>query len=213
MTMGHYIREIRENTAGMNRWEKGEYILSYYWYHILGVIGAVCLILFLIIHFGFREDPPLFTCALVNQEINFSRDEEIEKDFSIDSGIDEERMEINSDFNISYGDLELEGINESSYEKFFFKWQNKELDAVILPESFYRYCREMGGTFRSIAGWDTEGMSVYEDDGEITAVDVEDTLLAEYLDNETGERLLLAFPDSGEHEEVCRHFFDFIKGK
>ena len=33
--MGHYIREIRKNTAGMNRREKGEYILTYYWYHIL----------------------------------------------------------------------------------------------------------------------------------------------------------------------------------
>ena len=116
--MGHYIREIRKNTAGMNRREKGEYILTYYWYHILGMIGAICLILFLIIHFGFREAPPLFTCALVNQEINFTRDEEIEKDFSAVSGIDEKRMEINSDFNIAYGDIEPEGINESSYENF-----------------------------------------------------------------------------------------------
>lgn len=211
--MRHYIRKIRENTAGMSVRNKVEYILTYYWYHILGIAAAVGLVLFLIIHFGFREAPPLFTCAMVNQEINYERDGELEKAFSEASGIDPDRMDINSDFNISYGDTKLEGVNESSYEKFFFKWQNKELDAVILPESFYRYCREMGGTFRSIAGWDTEGMSVYEDDGEITAVDVEDTLLAEYLDNETGERLLLAFPDSGEHEEVCRHFFDFIKGK
>ena len=211
MTMGHYIREIRENTTGMNRWEKGEYILSYYWYHILGVIGAVCLILFLIIHFGFREDPPLFTCALVNQEINFSRDEEIEKDFSIDSGIDEERMEINSDFNISYGDLELEGINESSYEKFFFKWQNGELDAVVLPESFYKYCEELGGTFRNLESWNTEGFVLYEDKGTVTAVEVENTALSQYLENKTGDPLLRAFPDTGQHEEECRAFLDFIR--
>ena len=125
--MRHYIREIRENTSGMSPRGKAEYILTYYWYHILGMVAAVCLILFLIIHFGFREEPPLFTCALVNQEINFTRDEEIEKDFSADSGIDEGRMEINSDFNIAYGNLELEGINESSYEKFFFKWQNNSI--------------------------------------------------------------------------------------
>ena len=125
--MRHYIREIRENTSGMSPRDKAEYILTYYWYHILGVAAAAGLVLFLIIHFGFREDPPLFTCALVNQEINFTRDEEIEKDFSADSGIDEGRMEINSDFNIAYGNLELEGINESSYEKFFFKWQNNSI--------------------------------------------------------------------------------------
>ena len=209
--MRHYIREIKENTAGMSPRGKAEYILTYYWYHILGIAAAVGLVLFLIIHFGFREDPPLFTCAMVNQEINYERDGELEEDFSEASGIDPDRMDINSDFNISYGDTKLEGVNESSYEKFFFKWQNRELDAVILPESFYKYCRELGGTFRSIAGWDTDGMSVYEDGGEATAVDVEDTSLAGYLSNETGERLLLAFPDTGEHEDSCREFLDFIR--
>ena len=53
-------------------------------------------------------------------------------------------------------------------------------------------------------------MSVYEDGGEATAVDVAETSLAGYLDNETGERLLLAFPDTGGHEEACREFLDFI---
>ena len=38
-----------------------------------------------------------------------------------------------------------------------------------------------------------------------------DTSLAGYLDNETGERLLLAFPDTGEHEDSCREFLDFIR--
>lgn len=209
--MRHYIREIRGNTAGMSPRDKTEYILTYYWYHILGVAAAAGLVLFLIIHFGFREAPPLFTCAMVNQEINYERDGELEKDFSEASGIDPDRMDINSDFSISYGDTKLEGVNESSYEKFFFKWQNEELDAVVLPESFYQYCRELGGTFRSIASWDTEGMSVYEDGGEATAVDVAETSLAGYLDNETGERLLLAFPDTGSHEEACREFLDFIR--
>ena len=209
--MRHYIREIRENTAGMNRHEKAEYILTYYWYHLLGVIAAVCLVLFLIIHFGFREDPPLFTCALVNQEINFIRDGQIEKDFSQASGIDEDRMDINSDYNISYGNVKLEGVNESSYEKFFFKWQNKELDAVILPESFYKYCRELGGSFKSLEGWDVEGFTLYEDGENITAVEVENTLLSHYLENETGEKMLLAFPDTGQHEDECKAFLDFIR--
>ena len=72
--MRHYIREIRENTAGMSPRDKAEYILTYYWYHILGIAAAAGLVLFLIIHFGFREAPPLFTCAMVNQEINYERD-------------------------------------------------------------------------------------------------------------------------------------------
>lgn len=210
MDMRKYIREIRKNTAGMERGEKVEYILTYYWYHILGMAATVGLVLFLIIHFGFREDPPLFTCVMVNQEINYARDEEVEEDFSEYSGIDMERMEIDSDYNISYADVKLEGINESSYEKFFFKWQNEELDAVVMPESFYEYCKELGGKFQSLEEWNTEGFSMYEDE-ENAAVYVENTALTRYLENETGEKLLLTFPDTGHHEEECRMFLDFIR--
>lgn len=209
--MRHYIREIRKNTAGMDRRKKAEYILTYYWYHILGLAAAVCLVLFLIIHFGFREEPPVFTCVMVNQEINYARDEKMEEDFSKASGIDAERMEIDSDYNISYADIQLEGINESSYEKFFFKWQNEELDAVVMPESFYEYCTGLGGEFKSLEDWGLEGFVPYEDEGKITAVYAEDTGLSDYIENETGEALLLAFPDTGQHEEECRAFLDFIR--
>lgn len=209
--MKNYMMEIRENTAGMTRQEKAEYILTYYWYHILGILAAAGLVLFLIIHFGFREEPPVFTCAMVNQEINFARDEEMEKDFAGVSGIDKERMEINSDFNISYKDIKLEGVNESSYEKFLFKWQNEELDAVIMPESFYEYCKELGGTFYSLEKWDTQELPVYEDGGVPVAVKAEETGLAEYLENETGEPLLLVFPGTGQHLKECGEFLKFTQ--
>ena len=209
--MRDQIRKIRENTAGMQRQEKAEYILTYYWYHILGLIAAAGLVLFLIIHFGFREDAPLFTCVMVNQEINFTRDEEMEEDFAGVSGIDKERMEINSDYNISYKDTKLEGVNESSYEKFFFQWQNEELDAVIMPESFYEYCKELGGTFYSLDRWDTEGLPLYEDSGVPVAVKAEETGLSDYLENETGETLLLVFPETGQHPEQCGEFLKFTQ--
>lgn len=209
--MRNYIREIRENTAGMQRQEKAEYILTYYWYHILGLAAAVGLVLFLIIHFGFREAPPLFTCVMVNQEINFARDEEMEEGFAGMSGIDKERLEINSDFNISYKDTKLEGVNESSYEKFFFKWQNKELDAVIMPESFFEYCKELGGGFYSLDRWDTEGLPIYASDGVPMAVKAEETGLADYLENGADETLLLVFPDTGQHLEECGEFLKFIQ--
>ena len=210
--MKDYIREIRKNTEGMTGKEKAEYILTYYWYHILGIVAAVGLILFLIIHLGFREEPPLFTCVMVNQKIDQSRDAQMESDFADSSGIEEERIVFDSDFNISYGDTQLEGINESSYEKFFFKWQNQELDAVIMPESFYEYCLSLGGTFRNLEDWDVQGLPLYEDGVETTAVKVEETSLSRYLENETGETLLLAFPTEGQNEEQCRAFLEFLSG-
>ena len=42
-------------------------------------------------------------------------------------------------------------------------------------------------------------------------MEVEDTMLSGYLENETGEKLLLAFPDTGQHEDECRAFLDFIR--
>ena len=137
----------------------------------------------------------------------------MEEEFADSSDIEDERIIFDSDFNISYGDVQLEGINESSYEKFFFKWQNQELDAVIMPESFYQYCKELGGSFRSLDEEEIQGLPVYRDEGKPTAIKAEETCLSKYLDNETGEMLLLAFPDTGKHEKECREFVDFLSGE
>ena len=209
--MRNYIKEIRKNTEGMSGKERAEYILAYYWYHILGAAAVVGLVLFLIIHFGFRDEQPLFTCVMVNQNIDQARDAQMETDFADSSDIEEERIVFDSDFNISYGDIQLEGINESSYEKFFFKWRNQELDAVIMPESFYRYCLDLGGTFRSLENWDVQGLPLYEEGGSPVAVKVEETSLSKYLENKTGETLLLAFPKDGQHEEACGEFLEFLE--
>jgi len=211
--MKNYIREIRKNTEGMTGKERAEYICAYYWYHLLGAAAIFCLVIFLIIHFGFGEEQPLFTCVMVNQRIDQSRDEQMEEEFADSSDIEDERIIFDSDFNISYGDVQLEGINESSYEKFFFKWQNQELDAVIMPESFYQYCKELGGSFRSLDEEEIQGLPVYRDEGTPTAIKAEETCLSKYLDNETGEMLLLAFPDTGKHEKECREFVDFLSGE
>ena len=209
--MRSFLAQIRKNTANMNGREKAEYVLAYYWYHMLGAAAAVCLILFLIMHFGFPKERPVFTCALVNQDINFARDMELEAAFAKRSELPADLLEVDSDFNISYGDVQLEGINESSYVKFFFKWRNQELDAVLMPESFYKYCKELGGAFYSLDQWDVEGLPVYEEAGKAAAIRAEDTGLAKYLRNETGEPLLLVFPDTGRHQEVCGAFLRFIR--
>ena len=209
--MKSYFAKIRENTAGMKGREKADYVLTYYWYHILGFAAALGLVLFLIIHFGFRQAPPVFTCVLVNQDINFARDQELEEAFAKASKLPADRLEIDSDFNLSYGDTQLEGVNESSYEKFFFKWRNQELDAVLMPESFYEYCRELGGSFYSLDQWDTRDLPIYEEPGVPTAIKAEETGLAKYLNNETGEALLLVFPDTGQHQEACGAFLQFLQ--
>lgn len=214
--MKEYLKEIVQDIQGrtekMNREEKWRYIITYYWYHILGIFTVVFLFLFLVIHFGFGEEKPEFTCVMVNQEIDPMRDRELAEAFAGQMGLETDTVVIDSDFNLSYGEVKLEGINESSFEKFFFKWQNDELDAVILPESFYEYCKEAGGTFVNVSQWDTGTLSLYQDkeSGEAAAIRVEDTWLASGIENKTGELLLLSFPSNGEHPDMCQKFLAFL---
>ena len=108
------IREIREHTERMDRKQKLEYILTYYWYHLLFVVVSAGLLILLVRHLFFREPPKAFTCVLVNQTVDYARDEELAADFAAVSGIDPERIEIDSDYIFSYGDVKLEAANESS---------------------------------------------------------------------------------------------------
>lgn len=204
------IDDYKDKTQSMNRQEKMEYTLTYYWYHMLGIVAVIGFILFLILHIKFGMQKPEFTCVLVNQEIDYERDERLAHEIAKELELKDEYVLVDSDFQISYENVKLTGINESSYEKFFFKWQNEEIDAVILPESFYHYCKKAGGTFKNVEELGAAGLSLYEDDGCYRAIYIEDTGLMEVLKSDRKEPLLLAFPDTGQHEEKCNRFITYI---
>ena len=131
------------------------------------------------------------------------------KDFAVSSGLPEEQVVISTDYIFSYGDVVLEGVNESSYEKFFFQWKNQEIDAVIIPESFYLYIKEEGGGFKGLDGKITGEFEVYMDNGICTAVILGKDSFTEKISGKEDEKLLLAFPDNGRHTEECWEFLKF----
>ena len=209
--MKKYIQDICRQTAGMSFQQKLEYIITYYWYHMLGISLAVVLVVFLTVHFAIGEKEPYFSAVLINQPIDYGRDEEMETAFSgYLEGHEDCIVDISSDYNFSYGEVKLEGVNESSYEKFFFRLGGGELDAAIMPESFYRHCLEMDVEFTDLSGMMTGNLPVYADKGKKAAVYAEETGLHEWLQNDTGETLLLVFPVSGTHREACQEFLDFL---
>lgn len=210
--MRKQLETLRSRTMYMSVREKVTYILTYYWYHILGLVLLVCTPFFLAAHVADAMERTEFTCVLVNQAIDYDRDDVLAAQFAAVLGVKESLIVIDSDYNISYGDVQLEGINESSYEKFFIKWGNKELDAVILPVSFYEYCKEMGGTYRDLGEFETGSLPLYEDEGVATGILIEQTGLQKYITNETGEELLLVFPESGERKGACQSFLEFVEG-
>lgn len=206
-----YWKDIKEKTSGMNKQETCSYILAYYWYHILIVASVIALVLLFAIHYGFGNKKPLFTCLIVNQEMDGLRDQEMARSFAREAGLPEDRVVIDSDYNFSYGKFQLEGANESSYEKFFFQWQNQEIDAVIMSESFYLHCKELGGGFRVLEESEVEGFTAYMDEGQCRAVTLGNDRFTERVNGKKDEKLLLAFPVSGKHVEASKSFLEFLE--
>ena len=205
------ISDIQTKTAKMTKGEAFAYVMTYYWYHILGIVAVIGIVIFLPVHFIFGNKKPVFTCVMVNQEISYTRDASLAEAFAAFAGVQSDRINIDSDFNLSYGDVKLDDVNESSYEKFFFKWRNQELDAVIMPESFYEFCKEMGGEYVYLDDLETGDLPLYEDGGEHTGILIDETTFGEkWITNETDEKRLLVFPVEGKHQEMCQKFIEFL---
>lgn len=212
------LQKIRENTRGMTRRERAEYVLTYYWYHMLGIAAAAGILIFSIVHFAFPEPSPVFSCAMVNLKIDYERDKELAEAFAAAAGLKPESVVIDSNYHISFTE-ERSAQNESAFDKFFFKWAGRELDAVVMSEDFLRYCISVGGEFYSeqelTQGEENVKITWREVEG-MSAVPVSETVLWDYLEKsekETEENLLLAFPGEGENKETCREFLEFIAGE
>lgn len=208
--MKKILSDIREKTSGMDKRESCSYIITYYWYYILGIFLVVALILLFVFHYVFGNEKPLFTCVIVNQRIDNVRDNRITCEFSEHEDLPTDRIIIDSNYNFSYGDVKLEEVNESSYEKFFLQWHNHELDGIIIPKSFYDYCKEVGGVFRNLSDMDTGNLLLYEDEGIPVAVILGETYLKKDFNKDETEILLLAFPENSMHKEACQKFLNFI---
>lgn len=202
--------DIREKTAGMSRKDAAVYILTYYWYHMLGAVSVTALILLFALHYAFGNKKPLFTCIIVNQEFQEERDLKLRDAFAEKAGVRPERIVIDSSYQFSYGQLNMEAVNESSYDKFFFQWGNHEIDAVIVSEDFYDYCREMGGDFYEIEEKKQDGMEWYQDEGQADAAVIGTDRFLKAAAGKEGGKLLLAFPANGEWTEMKDLFLEFM---
>lgn len=190
--MRKWIADIREKTADMDREQTLQYIAGYYWYHILIGCMVLGLIILVIYHVGFGDRKKEFTCVIVNQEIDYARDQELAEQFGGYSGIGTEEILIDSDYQISYGDKQFESIKESSYEKFFFNWQAGEIDAMIMPESFFEYCRDQGGEFME------------------ERIPIRETRLGSMLTEEAEDPVFLVFAADAKHREACEWFKKYL---
>ncbi len=193
--MKKWIADIREKTKDMSRSQKIEYIRNYYWYHILISCVLLGLFVLLIWHIGWGREKTEFSCVIVNQKTDYGRDRGLAREFAAYAGLEEKKVSVDSDYQISYGDKKLEGVNESSYEKFFFNWSAGAADAMIMPESFYDYCILQGGVF-------TEDK-----------IPIETTRLRDVFEEEEGDPVVLVFAADSRHKKACGLFLEYLCGK
>lgn len=213
------IKEIREQTAYMDKEQKREYIFTYYWYHMLIAAIAAGLLVLFVRHMFFRGPDKEFICVLINQAVDYDRDKSLAQDFAGASGIDKSLIYFDSDYQFSYEGRKLEGVNESSYEKFFFRWSTGELDAVVMPESFYKHCKKIGNQFADLRPMTADGQEAfygakaYTADGRCDALYVKGSRLENYIDDSKDDPMLVVFIEESAHPQADRQFLDFLSSE
>lgn len=217
-----WTEDIKIKTKDMDRDAKVAYVMNYYWYHILLGVLMMGLLILGIYHVSWGKKRTDFSMVIVNQDINYSRDESIQDAFAQYAGIPAKQVQVDSDYLISYGNVRLQGINESSYEKFFFSWSAGTIDAVVMPESFYYYCKEQNGTFVALEDLLKE-VELTEDlltdrsdngrflteDGTAVGVYVDQTRLSESFRQNESDPYVLVFPMEMKHKKAAGKFLEY----
>ena len=82
-----------------------------------------------------------------------------------------------------------------------------------MTESFYEYCKEVGGEFRDLDAWgiDTGTYEKYQDHGKTTGIVLGTDQMTEKVTG-TGEKLLLVFPSNGKYEKASKMYLKYIIG-
>lgn len=214
-----WIEDIRIKTRDMDKVQKREYIITYYWYHMLIAFILLFITGLVIYHLLWGSRKTVFSLAIINQEVNYERDEKILQDFSKAYGIKSKNISVDSNYLLSYGDVTLEGngrLNESLFEKFFFGWNEGAIDAVIMPESFFKYCTSKNGKFTGPSilclGMKPKEMEeyFYKYNGEYMGIYVNKTNIAnDFIDN-VKDPLILVFLDNSSHITECMEFAEFV---
>ncbi len=214
--MRKWIEDIKEKTKNMNTEKTLEYIANYYWYHIVLFLLFMTIVILFFYHIIFGDRHMQFQCVIINQEVDYDRDARLEDDFASFANQNPQKISVDSDYLLSYEDVELKGVNESSYEKFFFNWSSGEIDAVIMPESFYNYCKSLDAEFEAIDEFllakdlqkiEQIGIGIKEENI-LAGIDVEKTNLIKYLNKNTNEKYILAFPSTGKHQDLNKKFLE-----
>lgn len=211
-----WVEDIRVKTKDMDKGQETEYILAYYWYHILIAFLLLGLLCLLIYHLAWGRQKKVFSLAIVNQEIDYDRDQKLLEQYAESSGISKRKLSVDSDYLLSYGNVKLKDVKESSFEKFFLSWSVGGIDAAVMPMSFYQYCKEKDGEFVSLTELLPEetiasNNCFYEENNNYMGIYIEKTKLADDFRISEEDPFVLVFLRKGEKQKSLYEYRRFLE--
>lgn len=139
-----YAEEEKRKLKPLGAKARREYIWEYHKWQIISA-ALIVLILTLGIIQACTYKATVYELAIVNCGTDFERDRAVEKSLAEFFGINpkRERVVAESAYSIAYGESMSGSANYADYDKLFLKLGNGEIDAVIAPRSFVKYCTEI----------------------------------------------------------------------
>lgn len=125
------IGDLRKNTEGMSRRERAEYVLTYYWLPIGGVLFGIAFAVYFFSHllFGIRENWIYVTFVNVleaDDGVTALRD-----DFTDYAGYDLREKNIVFNANSYFDATTIQGTNNNYFQAFVATVEAGDLDAVV----------------------------------------------------------------------------------
>lgn len=210
--------------------DKISYILYNHTAGIVFGIFAICLIVGLGYHFIFNGNNCCFNLAVVNgytSESDIKLSEKLDKVFGYDGS--KEYTYVDTEYQVSYEydevNIENTAADNSFYDKFFLNIRTGQIDAAIVPKSFFDYCNSLGNVFYDVEYVlsDEQSEKLKErfiagktDDGEfVNGIEIGECNYLEetgitFVDVNSDDSYILVFPINGSHIRKCKEFVDYI---
>ncbi len=208
--------------------EKLDHIWTYYRAWIFSAVFVIAGAVWLVSRYLLDNEECGFSLGLINgymEKGDVALSAELDEFFGFQEG--ETYAYFDTAYQFSYTGVENSAGDNSFYEKFFLNIRMGELDAVIMPESFFEYCNDLEPIFcdvRSVlseeqqGAWEDYYVMGQTEDGAAYACGIDishlDYINAEgmgFVGENNGEAFILAFPVTGEHRALGGALLRYIE--
>lgn len=135
LSFREWLEEEREKLSKMSFPKAIKYIWQYYWIYILGIVGAICGIWYLVTHLLAGEPKYWLYAAFANSTASAGNNSRIWKDFAEYSGYDlsEKRIEFSNNLFFDYNGGRIKGTEY--YNSFVALTETGTLDLITMDPS------------------------------------------------------------------------------